>query len=61
MLDLLIGSLYAVIAGTRGWTDIHEYVLGHHNGLILQHSFKNDIPVDVTFAGLIVALFGSVF
>ncbi|GAD90065.1 hypothetical protein VHA01S_032_00150 [Vibrio halioticoli NBRC 102217] len=28
--EILFGSLCAVIAGTRDWFDIREYILGHH-------------------------------
>ena len=29
--DVLFGSLCAVIAGTKSWFDIREYILGHHD------------------------------
>ncbi|MCF3097274.1 transposase family protein [Aeromonas australiensis] len=30
LFDILFGSIRSVIAGGQGWTDIREYVLGHH-------------------------------
>ncbi|EJG0043679.1 transposase family protein [Shewanella algae] len=30
LFDILFGSICAVIAGGQRWTDIREYVLGHH-------------------------------
>jgi hypothetical protein len=31
LLDVLFVTLCGVIAGTEGWTDIHEYADGHHD------------------------------
>ncbi len=31
LFEVLFGSLCAVIAGAKGWFDIREYILGHHD------------------------------
>lgn len=31
LLDVLFGTLCAIIAGARGWFEIREYLLGHHD------------------------------
>ncbi len=36
LFDILFGSICAVIAGGQGWTDIREYVLGHHEWFLKQ-------------------------
>ena len=56
LFDLLFGMLCAVIAGARGWSDIREYVLGHHDWFIQHQLFEHGVPVDDTFARLIVAI-----
>lgn len=56
LFDILFGTLCAVIAGARGWTDIREYVLGHHDWFRQQALFENGVPVDDTFARLISAI-----
>lgn len=56
LFDILFGTLCAVIAGARGWTDIREYVMGHHDWFLKQKLFENGIPVDDTFARLIAAI-----
>jgi len=53
LFDILFGSICAVIAGGQGWTDIREYVLGHHEWFLKQGLFENGVPVDDTFARLI--------
>jgi predicted transposase YbfD/YdcC len=56
LFDILFGSLCAVIAGARGWTEIREYVRGHHEWFLKQKLFENGIPVDDTFARLIAVI-----
>lgn len=56
LFDILFGSLCAVIAGARGWTEIREYVRGHHEWFLKQKLFVNGIPVDDTFARLIAVI-----
>lgn len=53
LFDILFGSICAVIAGAQGWTDIREYVLGHHDWFLKQGLFEKGVPVDDTFARLI--------
>ena len=53
LFDLLFGSICAIIAGGQGWTDIREYVLGHHEWFLKQGLFEKGVPVDDTFARLI--------
>ncbi|MFI3245849.1 MAG: ISAs1 family transposase [Ferrimonas sp.] len=53
LFDILFGSICAVIAGGQGWTDIREYVLGHHEWFLKQGLFEKGVPVDDTFARLI--------
>ncbi len=45
-----------MIAGGQGWTDIREYVLGHHEWFLKQGLFENGVPVDDTFARLIASI-----
>jgi uncharacterized protein YabN with tetrapyrrole methylase and pyrophosphatase domain len=40
--DILFGSLCAVIAGSNGWFDIREYILGHHHWFKTQKMFTDD-------------------
>lgn len=56
LFDILFGSLCAVISGARGWTEIREYVRGHHEWFLKQKLFENGIPVDDTFARLIAVI-----
>ncbi len=56
LFDILFGSICAVIAGGQGWTDIREYVLGHHDWFLKQGLFENGVPVDDTFARLIASI-----
>ncbi len=53
LFDILFGALCAIIAGARGWTDIREYILGHHDWFRQHKLFENGVPVDDTFARLI--------
>ena len=53
LFDVLFGSICAVIAGGQGWTDIREYVLGHHEWFLKHGLFEKGVPVDDTFARLI--------
>ncbi len=56
LFDFLFGALCAVIAGARGWTDIREYVLGHHEWIRRHQLFEKGVPVDDTFARLIATI-----
>ncbi len=56
LFGLLFGTLCAVIAGARGWTDIREYLLGHQRWFRQYGLFEKSIPVDDTFARLIAAI-----
>jgi len=56
LFDILFGSICAVIAGGQGWTDIREYVLGHHEWFLKHNLFENGVPVDDTFARLIASI-----
>lgn len=56
LFDILFGSLCAIIAGARGWTEIREYVLGHHDWFLAQKLFDNGVPVDDTFARLMASI-----
>ena len=53
LFDVLFGSICAIIAGGQGWTDIREYVLGHHEWFLKHGLFEKGVPVDDTFARLI--------
>jgi transposase, IS4 family len=50
LFDLLFASLYAVIAGSKGWYEIREYILGHHEWFKRNCMFKDGIPTDDTIA-----------
>lgn len=54
--DILFGTLCAVIAGARGWFEIREYLLGHHDWFVGLDMFKTGIPVDDTIARTISAI-----
>ncbi len=56
LFDVLFGSLCAIMAGGRGWTDIREYVMGHHEWFLKHRLFENGVPVDDTFARLISSI-----
>ncbi|USD65103.1 ISAs1 family transposase [Vibrio sp. SCSIO 43136] len=53
LFDVLFGSLCAVIAGAKGWFDIREYILGHHEWFKRNGLFLKDIPADDTIARII--------
>ncbi len=53
LFEVLFGSLCAVIAGAKGWFDIREYILGHHDWFKRNGMFLNDIPADDTIARII--------
>lgn len=53
LFDVLFGTLCAVISGAKGWHDIREYVLGHHEWFMEHKLFKVGVPVDDTFARII--------
>lgn len=53
LFDVLFGSLCAVIAGAKGWFDIREYILGHHDWFKSNGLFLNGIPADDTIARII--------
>ena len=53
LFEVLFGSLCAVIAGAKGWFDIREYILGHHDWFACNNMFLNDIPADDTIARII--------
>lgn len=46
LFDTLFGALCPVIASARGWTDIREYVQGHHGWFRQQKLFEQGVPVD---------------
>ena len=45
--------LCAVIAGTKGWFDIREYILGHRAWFQKQGMFLDDIPANDTIRRII--------
>jgi len=53
LFEVLFGSLCAVIAGARGWFDIREYILGHHDWFKGNELFLEGIPADDTIARII--------
>lgn len=53
LFEVLFGSLCAVIAGAKGWFDIREHILGHHEWFKRNGMFVNDIPADDTIARII--------
>jgi predicted transposase YbfD/YdcC len=53
LFEVLFGSLCAVIAGAKGWFDIREYILGHHDWFKRNGMFINGIPADDTIARII--------
>ena len=53
LFEVLFGSLCSVIAGAKGWFDIREYILGHHDWFKRNGLFLNDIPADDTIARII--------
>ena len=53
LFEVLFGSLCAVIAGAKGWFDIREYILGHHDWFKNNNLFVSGIPADDTIARII--------
>lgn len=53
LFDVLFGSLCAVIAGAKGWFDIRECILGHHDWFKRNSMFLKNIPADDTIARII--------
>jgi hypothetical protein len=53
LFDILFGSLCAVIAGSNGWFEIREYILGHHSWFKKQKMFIDGIPADDTIARIV--------
>jgi hypothetical protein len=53
LFEVLFSSLCAVIAGAKGWFDIREYILGHHDWFTHNNMFLNYIPADDTIARII--------
>lgn len=53
LFDVLFGTLCAITAGAEGWSDIHEYISGHHNWFKNNGFFNNGVPVDDTIARII--------
>ncbi len=53
LFDILFGTLCSVIAGARGWFDIHEYILGHHDWFkqlgLFQEGYPSMTPLLVLF------------
>ncbi|NUY57740.1 ISAs1 family transposase [Salinivibrio sp. EAGSL] len=61
LFDLLFASLCAVIAGSKGWYEIREYILGHHEWFKRNGMFEEGIPADDTIARAISAIEPSAF
>ncbi|SHO56638.1 hypothetical protein VQ7734_02407 [Vibrio quintilis] len=53
LFEVLFGSWCAVIAGAKGWFDIREYILGHHEWFKRHSMFIQGIPADDTIARII--------
>lgn len=53
LFEVLFGSLCSVIAGAKGWFDIREYILGHHDWFKRNGLFLNEIPADDTIDRII--------
>ncbi|CAM3098921.1 H repeat-associated protein N-terminal domain-containing protein [Vibrio rarus] len=47
LFEVLFGSLCPVIGGAKGWFDIREYILGHHDWFKRNDMFINGIPAVV--------------
>lgn len=56
LFEVLFGSLCAVIAGAKGWFDIHEYFLGHRDWFQENDLFLDGIPTDDTIARVISSI-----
>ena len=50
LFEVLFGSLCAEIAGVKGWFDIREYILRHHDWFMCNDLFLNGIQADETIA-----------
>ncbi|WP_445497865.1 ISAs1-like element ISPlu17 family transposase [Photorhabdus sp. SF281] len=53
LFDILFASLCAVLGGADGWSEIQEYIEGHHEWFLEHNMFKEGIPVDDTIARLL--------
>jgi hypothetical protein len=53
LFDILFGSLCALIAGSNGWFEIREYILGHYHWFKTQKMFTTGISADDTIARII--------
>ncbi|CAM2888550.1 H repeat-associated protein N-terminal domain-containing protein [Vibrio rarus] len=53
LFEVLFGSLCAIIGGAKGWFDIREYVLGHHDWFKRNDMLINGILADDTIARII--------
>ncbi|MBU1393660.1 MAG: ISAs1 family transposase [Gammaproteobacteria bacterium] len=51
--DVLFVTLCGVIAGAEGWSEIHDYALGHHNWFKEKGILTEGVPVDDTIARII--------
>ncbi len=61
LFDVLFGTLCSVIAGARGWLEIHEYLLGHHDWFLKNDLFNDGVPVDDTIARIISTIKPELF
>lgn len=61
LFDVLFGTLCAVIAGAKGWFDIREYLLGHHDWFIEHGMFEAGVPADDTIARIISRIKPAMF
>lgn len=61
LFDVLFGTLCAIIAGARGWFEIREYLLGHHDWFREQGLFLEGVPADDTIARIISAIKPELF
>ena len=50
LFDVLFVTMCAVIAGAEGWTEIHDFAVGHHNWFKQHGILKDGVPVDDTIA-----------
>jgi predicted transposase YbfD/YdcC len=53
LFEVLFDSLCAVVAGAKGWFDIREYILGHHDWFNNNNLFVSGIPTNDTIARII--------
>lgn len=61
LFEVLLGSLCAVITSAKGWFDIREYTLGHHDWFKRNDLFLNGIPADDTIARIISTIESELF